>query len=147
MDRQASEQRGRRAETIAAWWLAAKGYRVLARRAATPWGEIDLVCRQGDCVVFVEVKARPSLTAALEALGPRQRRRIADAARRFLGRHPRWQVSTAASTWSPSAASACRIISSTPGSRAGSSRVALEPSSLEVDDHLLSAPSNVSGVA
>ncbi|HRY25838.1 MAG: YraN family protein [Geminicoccaceae bacterium] len=88
MDRQASERRGRRAETIAAWWLAAKGYRVLARRAATPWGEIDLVCRQGACVVFVEVKARQSVAAALESLGPRQRRRIADAARHYIGRHP-----------------------------------------------------------
>lgn len=88
LDRQASERRGRRAETIAAWWLTARGYRVLARRAATPYGEIDLVCRQGDCVVFVEVKARASVAAALESLGPRQRRRIADAARHFLGRHP-----------------------------------------------------------
>ncbi len=88
MDRRGRERRGRRAEAIAAWWLTAKGYRVLARRAATPFGEIDLVCRRGHCVVFVEVKARRSVAAALEALGPRQRRRIAEAARHFLKRHP-----------------------------------------------------------
>lgn len=88
MDRRASERRGRRAETVAAWWLGCKGYRVLARRAATPFGEIDLVCRRGQCVVFVEVKARATVATALEALGSRQRRRIADAARHFLGRHP-----------------------------------------------------------
>ena len=56
-----------------------KGYRILAHRARTPAGEIDLVVRRGDVLVAVEVKARPSLEAAVEAVSVRQRRRIARA--------------------------------------------------------------------
>ncbi|MCR4283578.1 MAG: YraN family protein, partial [Bauldia sp.] len=41
--RRAAEKRGRRAETLAAWLLRLKGYRVLARRYKTPAGEIDLI--------------------------------------------------------------------------------------------------------
>ena len=83
-----AERFGRRAERLAALWLMLKGYRVLARRVRNPLGEIDLVCRRGHCLVFVEVKARASTEAALFALRPRQQRRIAAAAGYFLQRHP-----------------------------------------------------------
>jgi putative endonuclease len=86
--RRAAERRGRRAETLAAWFLRLRGYRLLARRFRTPVGEIDLVMRRGRTIVFVEVKQRPSETEALEAVTAKGRRRIARAAQYWLAGHP-----------------------------------------------------------
>lgn len=80
--------RGRRAETIAAWWLRLKGYHILARGFRVPVGEVDLIARRGRVLALVEVKARGSLAAAGEAVTSRQRRRIARAAAAFLQRRP-----------------------------------------------------------
>jgi putative endonuclease len=88
-ERRRAEGLGRRAEGVAAWFLRLKGYRVLDRRARSPVGEIDLVVARGQTVAFVEVKARPGREEALEAVTPNQARRIAMAARWWLGRHPR----------------------------------------------------------
>ena len=65
--RQAAEIAGRRAETLAAWYLRLKGYRIIESRYKTPVGEIDLIARRWGTTVFVEVKARKS--AALELTG------------------------------------------------------------------------------
>jgi putative endonuclease len=89
LSRRGRERAGRAAEALAAWLLRLRGYRILARRHATPVGEIDLVARRGDLVVFVEVKRRPRIGSALEALLPRQQRRIARAAAFYLQRRPR----------------------------------------------------------
>ena len=86
--RQAAESRGRRAETRALWLLRLKGYRILARRARTPVGEIDLIVRRGGLVAAVEVKARATATDAAEALGPHQRRRVAQAFDYWLAMKP-----------------------------------------------------------
>jgi putative endonuclease len=86
--RQRAERRGRRAETIAAWYLRLKGFRILARRYRTPVGEIDLIARRGRLVAFVEVKQRPTPGEAAEAVGPAGRRRIARAAAAWLATHP-----------------------------------------------------------
>jgi putative endonuclease len=88
VSRQGRERAGRLAETVAAWLLRLEGYRILARRYATPVGEIDLVARRGDLVLFVEVKHRPRPSLALEALLPQQQRRIARAATWFLQHRP-----------------------------------------------------------
>ncbi|MCB2053316.1 MAG: YraN family protein [Geminicoccaceae bacterium] len=87
-DRRHSEKRGRRAELAALWFLRLKGYELVARRFSTPVGEIDLVVRRGELLVFVEVKRRTSKVAALDALGATQRARIARAAALFLQRRP-----------------------------------------------------------
>ncbi len=47
MKRRRAERGGRRAETLAAWWLQAQGLAILALRARTPVGEVDLVARRG----------------------------------------------------------------------------------------------------
>jgi len=49
---------GRDAETAAAAYLTRAGFRVVERNVRLGHGEIDLVCRDGDVVVFVEVKCR-----------------------------------------------------------------------------------------
>jgi putative endonuclease len=78
-DRRVAERRGRSAEIIAAMWLMAKGYRILAHRARTPFGEVDLAALKGRTLAIVEVKARATRRAALESVGLRQRERIARA--------------------------------------------------------------------
>jgi putative endonuclease len=86
--RAAAERRGRRAEAWAAWLLRAKGYRILSRRYRTPAGEIDLIARRGRQIVFVEVKQRPDADAAIAAVTPKGRRRIARAAAVWVSQHP-----------------------------------------------------------
>jgi len=49
---------GRVAEDAAAAWLAGLGLEIVARNVRFSLGEIDLVCRDRDAYVFVEVKAR-----------------------------------------------------------------------------------------
>jgi putative endonuclease len=53
-------QRGRAGEDAAAALLEAHGYRIVGRNVRLPGGEIDIIARDGDTVVFVEVKARAS---------------------------------------------------------------------------------------
>jgi putative endonuclease len=78
--RQRAERGGRRAETIAAWWLRLKGWKILARRLRMPLGEVDIVARRGRIVAFVEVKARASPAEAAHALDEYRLRRVAAAA-------------------------------------------------------------------
>jgi putative endonuclease len=75
------------AESRAAAFLIAKGFRILARRWKSPVGEIDIDARRRSMLVFVEVKARNSLDAAAESLQARQQRRIAAAAETWLAVH------------------------------------------------------------
>ena len=84
--RQRAYRRGRRAEALAALLLRLKGYRVLARGFRTPVGELDIVARRGRVLAVVEVKRRATVAGALEAITPRQRRRIARATEAFLAR-------------------------------------------------------------
>jgi putative endonuclease len=79
---------GLSAEARAAVFLIAKGYRILARRFRTPYGEIDIVARRLNLLAFIEVKARASLDDAAYAVTPRQQRRIIDAAQAWLMAHP-----------------------------------------------------------
>ena len=87
-ERIAAFRTGLSAESRAAAYLMAKGYRILAKRFRTPYGEIDLVVRRRNLVAFVEVKARASLDEAAYAVTPRQQQRIIDAAQGWLMAHP-----------------------------------------------------------
>ncbi|MEM7765923.1 MAG: YraN family protein [Pseudomonadota bacterium] len=84
--RKAAERRGRRGETLAALMLRLKGYRIVAQRLQTRLGEIDLIARRGTVLVFVEVKARPTITGAIHAVSPKARRRIEQAAHQWASR-------------------------------------------------------------
>ncbi len=79
---------GLSAESRAAAFLIAKGYRILARRFRTPVGEIDIIARRRDVLVFVEVKARDNFDEAAESIGKRQQSRIIGAAQMWLATHP-----------------------------------------------------------
>jgi putative endonuclease len=87
-ERVAAFRAGLSAESRAAAFMIAKGYRILARRFRTPVGEIDIVCGRRNTLVFVEVKARNTLDAAAEAVTDRSKQRIVAAAEFWLSQHP-----------------------------------------------------------
>jgi putative endonuclease len=87
-ERVAAFRLGLSAESRAAMLLIAKGYRIAARRWKTPFGEIDIVARRRQALVFVEVKARASADHAMEAVTERAKRRIVSAAELWLAHHP-----------------------------------------------------------
>lgn len=86
--RRRHERRGHRGEWLASLALMVKGYRIVERRYRTKLGEIDLIARRGDLVLIVEVKVRPTLLQAMEAIGRMSERRIEAAADLWLGRQP-----------------------------------------------------------
>jgi len=77
---------GDRGEDLAARFLRGNGYRILARNYRCPRGEIDLIARDGEIVVFVEIKGRSTrrFGSPLEAITPVKRRRIAVTAHHYL---------------------------------------------------------------
>jgi len=79
---------GHRAEMAAALFLRAKGYRILATRYCIKGGEIDLIARRFDSIVFVEVKLRPTLAEAALAIDANKRRRMSRAAGFWLAANP-----------------------------------------------------------
>ena len=87
-ERQVAFRLGLSAESRAAAFMIAKGYRIVARRWRSPVGEIDIVARRRNTLVFVEVKARERLDDAAEAVIVRQQRRIIAAAEAWLAAHP-----------------------------------------------------------
>jgi putative endonuclease len=89
MTRRTAERGGRRAERLAAWWLRLHGWRILAMRARTPVGEVDLVARRGRITAFVEVKARTRAAEADLALDEHRLRRVVAAAEALAPRYVR----------------------------------------------------------
>src|SRR5436309_11388115 len=85
--RVAAFRTGLSAESRAAAFLT-KGYRILAKRWRTPYGEIDIVTRRRNLLAFIEVKARASLDEAAYAVTARQHVRIVAAAQAWLMPHP-----------------------------------------------------------
>jgi len=79
-DKIAADARGRFAERQAEAWLAAKGWEMLARRVKTARGEVDIVARDGECLVFVEVKWRARAADLADAIDARRLARVAAAA-------------------------------------------------------------------
>lgn len=76
-------KRGVRAEYLAAIYLFLKGYRILKNRYKTPVGEIDIIARKKDTLVFVEVKTRKTMEDGLNSITHKSRQRISKAARYF----------------------------------------------------------------
>lgn len=83
---------GRQGEELAAAYLTGLGFEIIERNARGRTGELDLVCRQGDTLVFVEVKTRGPGSRARpdQAVNPRKRGRLARAAAAWLGRRNMW---------------------------------------------------------
>lgn len=71
-------------------YLKKQGMRILKRRFRTPHGEIDLIARDKDTLVFVEVKCRPTgqMGDGIRAIDSAKRKRLRYAATCYLGTHP-----------------------------------------------------------
>jgi putative endonuclease len=87
----ARQSLGKHGEDLACRELEGRGYAIVARRYRCRGGEIDIIARDGETLVFVEVKARENrrFGAGAEAVTPFKRQRIARIAREYLVRHHR----------------------------------------------------------
>jgi putative endonuclease len=94
-------------EDVAVEYLSAKGYSILARNVHCAHGEIDIVARKDDLLVFVEVKTRTSHSFAFpeDAVTRRKQVFMLSAAEDYLQKHPEsgesWQFDVIAVEGAP----------------------------------------------
>jgi len=79
---------GSEGEDLAVRFLQKKGYRIVARNYKTPVGEIDIIARDGDTIVFIEVKTRTDISFGypFEAVNKRKRQKLKNLALLYLKR-------------------------------------------------------------
>ncbi len=77
---------GQRGEEIAAGYLQAEGYIILARNWRCPVGELDIVAREGETLVFVEVRTRRGnrFGTAEESITPAKQAKLVELAQTYL---------------------------------------------------------------
>jgi len=87
-----TKQTGDLGEDAAARHLESKGLRVLERNWRFHQWELDLICRDGDTIVFVEVKTRKenSMAAPADALTRKKQARLVKAASHYLTKKDLW---------------------------------------------------------
>ena len=87
---EARKGQGDAAEERACLHLGRSGLTIVERNFRTRGGEIDIVARKGDVLVFVEVRSRevPGFGTPEESVTPAKRRRIVAAARQYLSKVP-----------------------------------------------------------
>ena len=85
---------GDRAELLACRYLKRRGLRLLTRNFHCRRGEIDLVMRDGDSLVFVEVRYRQhtSFGHAAETVTRAKQHRIVHCARYYMTVHQNWNI-------------------------------------------------------
>jgi putative endonuclease len=84
-----SKALGFKGEALAGRYLKKRGYKVIERNYHCPWGEIDLIARDKDILVFVEIKARSSSEFGLpqEAVDRFKQKKLCQVARAFIAEH------------------------------------------------------------
>ncbi len=90
---------GKTAEDKTASYLRKNGYKVIMRNYYCRFGEIDIIAEKGDCIIFVEVKARKenSLVSPLEAVDSTKAQKIILTAENYISKtgcelQPRFDV-------------------------------------------------------
>jgi len=80
---------GKMGENMAAEHLASLGYEIVARNFRCPLGEIDIVARDRDTLVFVEVRSRrtDSYGSPMESVGLAKQKKLSIVAAYYLNRH------------------------------------------------------------
>lgn len=78
------------AENIASLYLSFKFYKIIAKRFKTPFGEVDIIAKKGNQLVFIEVKARKD-TGLMDFISKHQQQRITKAAQYFLLKEKKYQ--------------------------------------------------------
>jgi putative endonuclease len=112
---------GKQGEQIAAAYLKRQGYALVGANWRCPpgtiQGEFDLIARQGETVVFVEVRTRrEGIEAALESITPRKRQILERTAYLYLDEHDLdtegadWRIDVIAVTLKPNGASSVEHI-------------------------------------
>jgi len=87
------ERRGRAAEALAGRYLEARGLQIVALNFRCRGGELDLVCRDGELLVVVEVRQRSNrdFGGAIASIDAGKRRRLRRATAYFLLVNRRWR--------------------------------------------------------
>ena len=77
---------GQKGEDRAAKYLKSKGYKILERNCKSKYGEIDLICKDKDKIVFVEVKTRtnPAFGSPIDAVDFRKQKKLKNLALEWL---------------------------------------------------------------
>lgn len=90
-----TKQRGDEGEARAADYLILNGYEIIERNWRTKSGEIDIICKKGEVIVFVEVKTLPHATKDMlsTVLNEKKRERILKTSKRFLINHRQYSNS------------------------------------------------------
>ncbi len=87
---------GKWGEDTATEYLAERGYEIVTRNARTPYGEIDIIVKQGDVIIFVEVKTRTSNKMGLpeESITPRKLQHMLAAGEHYAAENEidHWQL-------------------------------------------------------
>lgn len=80
---------GVRGEELALEKIKHLGYKCIARNYRCPLGEVDLVARDGDCLVFIEIKTRRErpIGYAKEAITGRKKRQLSKVALAYMKSH------------------------------------------------------------
>ena len=95
-------ERGALGEKIALDFLTERGFVILEQNFRCREGEIDIVARQGDCLVFVEVRTRatPNLGTPEESVTPAKGQRLVTLAQTYLQSHEglpgQWRIDVVA---------------------------------------------------
>ena len=81
-----NKRKGNYGEDVAEGYLTAKGYAIIGRNYKRGAGEIDIIAKDGEYIVFVEVKYRKNLSAGLprEAVTKTKRRALTSAAKYYI---------------------------------------------------------------
>ncbi len=79
---------GKKGEELAEGYLRKQGYKIIEQNYKTPFGEIDIIARHNDALVFIEVKTRESIEFGLpfESVTRSKRRKITNVALSYLKR-------------------------------------------------------------
>jgi putative endonuclease len=88
-----THQAGAAAEDAAMHFLQQQGFQLLAQNYHTPYGELDIVVRQQQLLVFAEVRLRKAgaLVSAQQSVTPRKQQKIIQSAQYFLQQFPAYQ--------------------------------------------------------
>ena len=80
---------GSKGEDVAAKFLKRNGYRIIARNYKTPLGEIDIIAKDGNTIVFIEVKTRTSYAFGypFESVTTKKKQKLKNLALLYLKKH------------------------------------------------------------
>lgn len=85
--------KGKEGELYVAQYLQNNGYKILAQNYRKRFGEIDIIAKKNDTLIFVEVKWRKNpLIDSAELVGPSKQKKIIFIAKEFLSKHTQLEV-------------------------------------------------------